>query len=137
MPTDKTQTDRAKKVQRTIPLDESLSALIAMAQEKRNTLVTAGQNQVNQGESALKYAVEVVFRKAETPIPKTNVQITKNQETGMPVSLTWEEIVKDGSCEDGDGEDGEGAGADEPDGKADPSAASTNGKQAHRKLPVK
>jgi len=130
MPTEKAKEDRVKKVQRTIGLDEMASGFVALAQEKRNKLVGDAQAMAQNGEQTLRYAVETVFRSTETELPKTPVQIVKNQETGMPAALTWDEIVaKD------DGQDGEeGEEAEEPE-EAPVAASTLNGNK--RKLPVK
>ena len=141
MPSEKAKEDRVKKVQRTINLDEMASGFVALAQEKRNKLVGDAQAMAQTGEQTLRYAVETVFRSTETELPKTPVQIVKNQETGMPAALTWEEIVAKDDVQDGedDGceEDG-GEEAGEPD--ETPSAIPFNGGKFNggkRKLPVK
>jgi hypothetical protein len=131
MPTEKAKEDRVQKVRRSIDLDETLSDYIALAQEKRNEYVTRATKIAQDGEAALRSAVEKVFKKSEVEIPTAQVQLVKNPETGL-TSLTWEEATpKDDDESAFEGEPSESE--EEPVEKA----AGVNGAAKRPKLPAK
>ena len=131
MPTEKPKEDRVQKVKRTIDLDEALSEYIALAQEKRNRLVSEATVIAQNGEATLRSAVEKVFKKSEIEIPTAQVQIVKNPETGL-ASIVWEELAA--KAEDGESESESEEPADEPE--AEKSPVGVNG-IVKRKLPAK
>lgn len=128
------------KVQKSVQLSELESLAVAQGQKEHNRLVAEVKalidraNAVNaEAQSALRRAVETVFRNQEHAIPTAEVKIVNNEQ-GAPAALVWEEAAAP--------EPTETAAEDQPaeETSAAPAKPAVNGKAApeaaRKRLPL-